>query len=232
VTVNPDFNNDGNPDTEEEMYQAFRNNFIDLGSGEIDNFQFNCDVPGNPTDTGNINWEFVPVTVQDGIDFVSNDPIASILLIEASADGLFPVIAADDGTVIVTHFNPNDWTIATIFTNNNGSQPFSGNRQWGWFINQNGNFEFFTRAVDVANISKLLNVLSFGVSNTECQQDTYYNVAQATWENMQQEIADWVNSNNGEATVVPKTAVRVDRENIEELLTSNETISEINFDCD
>lgn len=233
VTQHPDFNDDGNPDSEAEMYQAFRDNFIDLGSGELEEFQFSCDVPGNPSDTGNINWDFVPATPQDGIDFVSNNPITSILMIEAGADDLVPTIAADDGAVIVTHFNPNEWTIATIYTDNNGTQPFSGNRQWGWLINQNGNFEFFTRAVDVANISKLLNVISLGGANTECQQDTYYNVAEATWENMQEEISEWINSpesHGGQANVIPKTAVRVDRNKIIEILTSNETINEINCD--
>lgn len=131
----------------------------------------------------------------------------------------------------MTHFNSNDWTVATIFTDNNGTQPFSGNRQWGWFINQNGNLEFFTRAVDVARISKLLNVLSFGTSDTQCQQDTYYNVADATWTNMQDKIIDWVNDNGGQASISPNTtAVRIERDRIEELLTSEETIDQINCD--
>jgi hypothetical protein len=122
-----------------------------------------------------------------------------------------------------------DWNmVKEMFQDNDGTQPFSGNRQWGWLINQNGNFEFFTRGVDVANISKLLTVLSLGGANTECQQDTYYNIAEATWENMQQEIAQWVNDYGGQATVVPKTAVRVNREKVEELLTRNETINQIN----
>ena len=211
---------------------AFRNNFIDLGSGELDDFQFSCDINFNgvvdSNDTGSINWEFIPVTTQDGIDFISNDPVTSVLLIEAGASGLGN-LAADDGAVIVTHYNLNDWTIATIHTDNNGAQPFSGNRQWGWFINENGNLEFFTRAVDVANISTLLKVLSFGSANTECQQDTYYNVAEATWQNMQQEIIQWVTTHQGQANLSPNTtAIRVDREKIEELLTSNETINQIN----
>ena len=231
LTSNPDFNNDGTPDSEAEMYQAFRNNFIDLASGEVNDFQFSCNIPANSTNTGDINWEFIPFSSQDGLDFVSNDPIASILLIEAGASGVVPTIAADDGAVIVSEFTSNDWTISTISTANNGSQPFSGNRQWGWIINQNGNFEFFTRAVDVANISKLLNVLSGGNANTDCQQDTYYNIAEETWKNMQQEIADWVNSNGGQANVIPKTAVRVDREKIQDLLTSNDSIDQINSNC-
>ncbi|MGY0392303.1 hypothetical protein ACW5R3_07100 [Bizionia sp. KMM 8389] len=229
VTNYTGFNNDGNPDSESEIYQAFRENFTELASGEANNFQFSCNIPFNSTDTGDIDWEFIPLTTQDGIDFISNDPIASILLIEADATGVIPTIASDDGAVIVSEFTNNDWTISTIRTPNNGTQPFSGNRQWGWFINQNGNFEFFTRAVDVANISMLLNL----GANTECQQETYYDVAEATWENMQQEIASWINSpesNGGQASIIPKTAIRVDKEKIEELLTSNETIDQINCD--
>ena len=150
-------------------------------------------------------------------------------MIEADAAGILPTIATDDGAVIVSDFTTNDWTISTIMTANNGTQPFSGNRQWGWIINQNGNLEFFTRAVDVANISILLNI----GANTECQQETYYDIAEATWENLQQEIADWINSpesNGGQATIIPKTAIRVDKEKIEELLTSTETINQINCD--
>ena len=228
ITNYPDFDNDGIPDSESEMYQAFRNNFVELASGEKENFQFSCDVPGNPTDTGDISWTFEPATSQDAIDFVSDDPIGSVLFIEAEATDVLPNIAADDGAIIMIHFNNHDWTIATINSDNNGTQPFSGNRQWGWYINSNGNFEFFTRAVDVAKISKLFNILPG--SNTECQQDTYYNVAEVTWENMQEEIAQWVNDHDGQATIAPKTAIRVDKNMIEELLTSNETINEINCD--
>jgi len=229
ITTYPDFNNDGNPDSEAEIYQAFRDNFTDLASGEVDDFQFSCNIPFNSDNTGDINWEFIPLTNQDGIDFISNNPISSILLIEADAAGILPTIATDDGAVIVSDFTTNDWTISTIMTANNGTQPFSGNRQWGWIINQNGNLEFFTRAVDVANISILLNI----GANTECQQETYYDIAEATWENLQQEIADWINSpesNGGQATIIPKTAIRVDKEKIEELLTSTETINQINCD--
>ena len=228
ITSTPDFNNDGTPDSEAEMYEAFRNNFINLASGEVDDFQFSCDsnFDGdiNTDDRGDISWDFIPLSNRDGINFVSNNPIASILLIEADASGLLPWIATDDGAVMVSHFTNNDWTIASIQTANNGTQPFSGNRQWGWNINQNGNFEFFTRAVDVANISKLLNI----GANTECQQETYYDIAEATWENLQQEIALWVNNNGGQASIVPKTVVRVAKEKVEELLNSNETINQIN----
>lgn len=147
-------------------------------------------------------------------------------MIEAETEGLVPSIAADDGAIIVTDFTPNDWTIATIHTPNNGSQPFSGNRQWGWYINQNGNMEIFTRAVDVANVSKLLSI----ESGIECHQDTYYDIAEASWTNISLEVANWINNvlNGGQAIIKTPKAVRCDKELIENLLTSNNTLSEIN----
>lgn len=231
VTSYPDFNNDGIDDSEAEIYQAFREKFIDIASGEVDDFQFSCNIPGNPTNTADITWEFVPLFDSDASDFISNDPIASIMLIESEAEGLLPSIANDEGAVIVSEFTNNDWTISTITTQFNGTQPFSGNRQWGWLINNNGNLEFFTRAVDVARISKIFNVAPG--TDTECQQDSYYGIAEATWDNMQQEIKDWINSpesNGGQASIIPKTAIRVDKSKIEELLKSNQTIEEINCD--
>ena len=87
---------------------------------------------------------------------MSNNPISSIFLIDASADvdGVpFENATADEGAIIVSGFTSNDWTISTIYTPQTATQPFSGNRQWGWIINQNGNLELFTRAVDVAKLS-------------------------------------------------------------------------------
>lgn len=229
VTTYPDFNNDGNPDSEADIYQAFRNKFTNLASGTKVDFQFSCNVPNNDTNTGDISWEFVPLTLNDANLFTSNNPLASILLINAGVDieGIIGESAtSDEGAIMVSEFTSNDWTISTITSPQNGSQPFSGNRQWGWLINQNGNFEFFTRAVDVAKINKILNIIPG--TNTECQQDTYYNIAEATWKNMQQEITDWVNVNDGQANIVPKKAIRVNKEKIKELLLSNETIDQIN----
>lgn len=79
VTEYPDLNGDGSPETAAEIYQAFRNNFIEFGSGQMDDFQFSCDTNFDDVvdanDTGDIDWEFEPITSQDGIDFASNDPV-------------------------------------------------------------------------------------------------------------------------------------------------------------
>ncbi len=232
VTTKPDFNNDGQPDTNAQIYQAFRNNFTTLASGQKDNFQFSCTTPLGDPMSGDISWEFVPYSTNDATLFKSSSPIPAILNIEADADVpgvLGEGLIADEGAIMVSGFTPNNWTVSTIATPYNGTQPFSGNRQWGWLINQNGNVEIFTRAVDVAKINSLAKFLT--LANEECQQDTYYNVAEATWQNLQQEIADWINNNGGQATINAPKAVRVDKDKIIEILTTKGSIDQILSNC-
>jgi hypothetical protein len=231
ITQMPDINGDGNPDSEAEVYQEFRENFTNLASGSKDDFQFSCNVPFSSTNTGNINWDFIPFLPEDQSDFNSDNPISSVLLIEASAyinGNVFDNIPTDEGAIIVSDFTPNDWTISTIRTTSNGSQPFSGNRQWGWIINEAGNTELFTRAVDVARINKVLNLIKG--TDTDCQQDTYYDIADATWVNLQEELEQWILNNGGQANIKQPIAVKVEKEKIIELLTTEETIDQINCD--
>ena len=204
MTSRPDFNGDGFPDTDAQIYNAFRNKFTELASGEKEDFQFTCNVPLN----------------------ISNNPLTAIMLIKAGASGFLTNLSADEGAVIVSEFTPTDFTVSTITTDDTGTQPFSGNRQWGYVINDNGNLELFTRAVDVAKVSDLIRKDPRG--DIGCQQNDYYNVAETTWDNMQQEIADWIDDNGGTFTVIPKVAKRVNKAQIEKLLIKNETIDQIN----
>ncbi|MFT6841833.1 MAG: hypothetical protein ACJASR_000595, partial [Psychroserpens sp.] len=49
--------------------------------------------------------------------------------------------------------------------------------------------------------------------------------------NMQEEIVQWVYDYDGQANILPSKAKRVDKELIEEILTSNESIDDIISDC-
>ncbi len=62
----------------------------------------------------------------------------------------------------------------------------------------------------------------------ECKADTYYNIGEATWSNLQDQIAKWINLNGGIARVRPKTAIRFDKEKIEEVLKNSNSIDQIN----
>ncbi|MAN28777.1 MULTISPECIES: hypothetical protein [Mesonia] len=72
--------------------------------------------------------------------------------------------------------------------------------------------------------------MSFG--SDPCQQDTYYNIAGATWTNMQNEIKEWIeNEGGGQASVNEPKAILVKRETVEEILTTNESIDQILSNC-
>jgi len=233
ITNYPDFDNDGNPDTEAQIHQAFREKFTDLASGEEGSFESECDFPFDNDDIIDIWWQFNPMSDFDSDLFLSTDPISSIMLIDAGANNPFVDTNADLGAIIVSDFTSNDWTISTIQTPETETQPFSGNRQWGWIINQNGNLELYTRAVDVARVADIFLEwpATWLGSDIECQQDTYYDIADATWQNLQQEIAQWVNDNGGQAVVNTPKAVRVDKEKIVEILTTNQSIDQILSNC-
>jgi len=237
ITQMPDLDSDGNPDTEAEVYQAFREKFTDLASGERDGFESTCNVPFDLDDIIDIWWEFNPLTQNEESLFLSNDPISSILIIDAGANNPAVNFNADLGAIIVSDFTPNNWTISTIQTPDTETQPFSGNRQWGWLINGSGNLEIYTRVVDVARVADvfLKKPATWLGSDIECQQDTYYDIAEATWQNMQEEIANWINddelSNGGQASINPPKAARVDKEKIVEILTTNDSIDQILSTC-
>ncbi|MFL0097235.1 hypothetical protein V3A08_05485, partial [Tenacibaculum maritimum] len=65
------------------------------------------------------------------------------------------------------------------------------------------------------------------LQDDECKSETYYNIGEATWSNLQNQIAKWVNANGGKATVKTKTAIRFDKKKIKEILKKNESINQI-----
>ncbi|MFL0109401.1 hypothetical protein [Tenacibaculum maritimum] len=65
------------------------------------------------------------------------------------------------------------------------------------------------------------------LQDDECKSETYYNIGEATWSNLQNQIAKWVNANGGKATVKIKTAIRFDKKKIKEILEKNESINQI-----
>ncbi|MGS2761682.1 hypothetical protein [Sinomicrobium sp. M5D2P9] len=226
ITSLPDFNNDGSPDLEEGIFQEFRKSFLELVSGEKNDFKFSCDIPGSSTDIGHIKWEFLPY-FQSDVDLWNStqNPLTTIIGIDAGSNNVLLNLTSDLGAIMISKYTSNYWIGSTVVTPESGSQPFSGNRQWGWLINQNGNIEFYTRAVDVAKVSKMIRVLSLG--SDPCQEDTYYNVAEATWLNLQKEVKQWILDNGGQAKIIPKTAIRVDKDKLKDLLENNETIDQI-----
>ncbi|WP_299160887.1 hypothetical protein [uncultured Tenacibaculum sp.] len=227
ITKNPDFNLNGVPDTDAEVYKAYKAKFTDLASGSKDDFQFSCNLPLDLDNKADISWTFLPYHQVDGDIWNSTDPLTAIIAIKAWGDVVFGSLVSDDGAIMISAFTNQYWIGSTIATVNTGTQPFSGNRQWGYLTNSNGNLELYARAVDVARVGDLT---LYGPGTDECKEDTYYNIGEETWSNLQNEIKDWVNAYNGKATVKEKVAKRFDKTKLKEMLEKNESIDQIKCD--
>lgn len=152
----------------------------------------------------------------------------AILGIDAGSSNPLVDLTSDLGAIMISEYTNNHFIGSTISTSESGSQPFSGNREWGLLTNQNGNLEIYTRAVDVATISDLIkSIPSFLGSNPEDNELTYYDIADVTWKNLQNKVKNWINENGGQADISTTEAIKVDKEKIKELLESNQTIDQI-----
>lgn len=223
ITARPDINNDGNPDTDAEIFQAYKENFTILASGSKEDFQFNCDIPFNSNNQANVGWDFIPYYANDIYLWNSTNPLTAIFKIDAWAEVPFGI--ADDGAIMISEYTSNYWIGSTIQTTFSDTQPFSGNRQWGLLTNQSGNLELYARAVDVARVDDWIR--RSPLTGEECEDLDYYNIGDATWSNLQQEIKQFIIDNGGQAQVIEPNYARFDKEKIEEILESNDSIDQI-----
>ncbi|WP_312286402.1 hypothetical protein [Chryseobacterium gleum] len=137
--------------------------------------------------------KFYPVVEpQFGIDdtqlWNSENPLGSLITIK---------IPADNGTVVCSGFDSQAWIFTTVKSPWDGEHPVSGNRLFGYFIDSSGDMVIYTRGVDrfttkVSNNALQYTVESFG-----------YSEAKKMWQTMQQKLSSFVNSKNGNSSIIP-----------------------------
>ncbi|MBM7419854.1 MULTISPECIES: hypothetical protein [Chryseobacterium] len=137
--------------------------------------------------------KFYPVVEpQYGIDdtqlWNSTNPLGALITIK---------IPADNGTVVCTGFGAQAWIFTTVKSPWDGEHPVSGNRLFGYFIDNSGDMVIYTRGVDrfttkISNNALQYTIESFG-----------YSEAKTMWETMQQKVSTFVNSKNGSSTILP-----------------------------
>jgi hypothetical protein len=111
-------------------------------------------------------------------------------------------IPGDRGSVVTTFdpSHPNKWIFTTIHDPKNGDHPISGNREFGFTVNANGSYTFYTKATDrLTNLSG-----TFLQSTTGIPFDT----ANDLWKSFQTMFSSYVNTNGGNATVVTPSIIR------------------------
>ena len=186
ITQLPDFDNNG-PDTEEEIYQKFRDNFTSLVSGMTTIIHTNCPTPPWLHEI-NASWTFMPYDPDVDPPFWESKTIGARFFIDADATQPTAQLIADDGAVITIQENEFTFIVATLVTPLSGTQPFAGKRMWGIRENENGNLEIFTRAIDRALPLAVVRALALFPGYFGCDEADYFEIADRTWLNFQDKL--------------------------------------------
>ncbi|MDR6546378.1 hypothetical protein J2810_002437 [Chryseobacterium rhizosphaerae] len=137
--------------------------------------------------------KFYPVVAPEyGIDdtqiWNSNNPIGALITIK---------IPADNGTVICSGFGSQAWVFTTVKSPWDGEHPVSGNRLFGYSIDASGSMIIYTRGVDRFTTKISNNALQYTAENFG------YSEAQKMWKTMQQKVSAFVDSHNGNSSIIP-----------------------------
>lgn len=185
------------------LFKKIRDNFLTLSKGSVI-FESNHK---NRTIDG--NWEFIPYppNYKDELNRWEKQLGFSLFEIKAGG-GIIETIGGDDGAVLESEISQNSWIFTTIFTPKSDTQPFSGHRQFGIHQDEDGNYRFFTRAIDRIWPSNFL--LSYSGQAKESLVKDYLTIADATWANLIKNVSQFINNNFGKTTIMPAEKKRID----------------------
>jgi hypothetical protein len=113
----------------------------------------------------------------------SSNPLGSILHLNM----------VDDGSVIVSDYASNYWTVSTIRTPLDGAHPVSGNRKWGYNLNADGSYTYYVTGVDRLTTGRHeIAQYIFGIP---------FSGADELWESFQSKVSSFVNTHSGSASI-------------------------------
>jgi hypothetical protein len=142
----------------------------------------------------------------------SDNPIGAIVYID---------IPGDDGVVVCSEFTSSYWYFMTLEAPGAGNHPVSGTRQFGFEPNGTGGYNFFVRGVDRfdSNIAEnTLYMVALG--------NPFFG-ADALWASFQNKMNQFINNNNGSATINTPLKYRPDWKKVQEILEGERPISDL-----
>jgi hypothetical protein len=145
----------------------------------------------------------------DTYNWNSTTPLGSLLHLD---------ISGDNGSVIVTDYNENHWTVSTIRTPYDAQHPVSGNRTWGYSQDENG-FHFFVTGADrlTTPIHDIANII-FNIP---------FSKADELWIGFQNNLTAFINANQGLAAVGSKITERPNYNAIKNYFDGKITIEQL-----
>ncbi|VEE09960.1 Uncharacterised protein [Chryseobacterium gleum] len=182
------------------LYKKIRDNFLTLSKGTV-SFESNC----REITIGG-NWEFIPYPNQPKEELRRWEKQLGGAIFEIKAGGDFIArTTGDDGAVLESESSQDSWIFTTVFTPESDTQPFSGHRQFGIHKDKEGNYRFFARAIDRVWPKDFISFWN----GKECTVLDYLNIADATWNNLMNNVSKFVNGNGGKTTIMPADIKRV-----------------------
>ena len=132
--------------------------------------------------------------LDDGV-WTSDNPLGAVVSIQMLKLGL----EVDRGSVVVSSFRPDRWVFSTVWTPNDLGHPVSGNRAFGYFLNEDGSCTFYTRGAD-----RTTGLIDYGAAAV----GQVFSAADQLWLSLQDGIVNYVKTNGGEATKEPRHSER------------------------
>lgn len=103
--------------------------------------------------------------------------------------------------------------------------PVSGNREFGYYQDTNGNYVFYVRGVDRIQRSSVSAILSMVPgSNSD------FDAADDLWNKMKQNLKNYVNTNGGSATTNSNIIYRPNWNDVKDVLNGIKPISDLGCD--
>ncbi len=202
---------------------------IEDASGEAMNLDyFSVKITQMPTYSGSVMTaeELVDHIRRDMNHFVNGvtfEPINSDYNLWNSTDptgAIITITMTDDGTVVTSDYQPEFWVFTTVDAPFalDGTHPVSGNRQFGYII-ENGNVIIFTKGAD--RLTKWYHGLA---------QSIAFAAADALWNSFTSKIYNFVQNHSGSAIILSAQKNRPKWSEIDLKLKTNTPITHIPCD--
>jgi len=222
ITQLPDLNGDGIR-SKQELYDFIRLNFPVFANG-------GTTVELNSFPDYSVVWD-LNFFQTDYVLWASPNPVTTVMNIDVSPESVTDFWGiTDDATVICSSFdNECCWVFSTVTTGQftfpyDGSHPVSGNRQFG-IETLADEYQFYTKAADRGKLSSLLKPGAWMTGND--MSKIFYAITDATWNNLTQKVASFINRRGGIAVQNTPITIRPNWNEVMNPLRSNAPITAI-----
>lgn len=133
--------------------------------------------------------EFAPYDADiDGATWAAADPTGAVVHIDMRFGG--PAANPDDGTVVVSEAANSYWIFSTLWSTGDLYHPVSGNRGFGYNVEDDGSYTFYTWGAD--RVTTWIDDLA---------AESVFAGANGLWLSLQQGLANFVIANGGAASI-------------------------------